>query len=667
MDSVAGLVSAPVVGPRADGPAGALSMASGGGGQLRPSWLQRLAPKGCHVDRPVLFVHAATLAAAFGVWAYLDRGLWFFGDEWDFLTRRGLHGATFSIWAPHNEHWSVLPILLWRALFSTVHLSTYWPYLVPLLLAHVVVVHLLWRASLREGSDQWVATALALLLALFGSGAEDLAWAFQIGFVGSLMFGLLALEVAEAQSWGSSGGAGTTPAVRGTTPAERGTSPAARDVAVALLALAALMCSGVGVPMTIALGLVVFARYGWRRASRVLCLPVVAYLVWFALAGRKGLAATGDTLSLSVFLKMPTFVAANLSDMVGHASGWAAAGAVLAVVLALWVLFNLKRLYRGHPMALGGCLAAATFYMMAATGRDRISATLSPSRYAYVGFALLLPAVAIALSDLARTRVGSEARAKLARGLVVAVVLAGTAANLVAGASFVESRTVFVRGLEDQIVTSSVLLQAKVQLARAIDVYPVWSSGYAAGYLTPGELVRLYRQHLLARPALASMTRGQIRQDESWLDLASGKGPAYPGRFSLADSPDVPIAAVVPLPGGARAPWPSGPGRCALAVVADRSGRVRLVGAGGQHGGSLWLSLGNQGGRAYFALEYAWGAGHARPGGPVQGETVQVPAHGHIWLNDAVAAQGLLVSLPPGRAAELCSLARPQGGGPRAA
>ena len=153
------------------------------------------------LPRPLVVFHALTLVAAFGVWAYFDRNLWFFGDEWDFLTRRGLHGATFSIWAPHNEHWSTLPILVWRALFSLAHLSSYWPYLVPLLLAHVAVVHLVWRRCLRVGADPWVASALALLFALFGTGAEDLAWAFQIGFVGSLVFGLLAIEVADGPAW----------------------------------------------------------------------------------------------------------------------------------------------------------------------------------------------------------------------------------------------------------------------------------------------------------------------------------------------------------------------------------------------------------------------------------------------------------------------------------
>ena len=165
--------------------------------------LQRPRPA-CHAGWPV--AHAATLVAAFVMWAYLDRNLWFFGDEWDFLTRRGLHGAYFSIWAPHNEHWSVLPILLWRAIYSLEHLSSYWPYLVPLLLAHVVVVHLVWRRCLREGADPWVATALGLLFGFLGAGAENLAWAFQIGFVSSLLFGLLAMEVAEGRRSRGKGG-----------------------------------------------------------------------------------------------------------------------------------------------------------------------------------------------------------------------------------------------------------------------------------------------------------------------------------------------------------------------------------------------------------------------------------------------------------------------------
>ena len=39
-------------------------------------------------------VHVASLAGAFAFWAWLDRGLWFFGDEWEFLLTAGLsYGA----------------------------------------------------------------------------------------------------------------------------------------------------------------------------------------------------------------------------------------------------------------------------------------------------------------------------------------------------------------------------------------------------------------------------------------------------------------------------------------------------------------------------------------------------------------------------------------------
>jgi hypothetical protein len=73
----------------------------------------------------ILAVHVATLVTGFVVWMYLDRHLWFYGDEWDFVVSRGIFHAQMSIWAPHNEHSSTLPILVWRALFSVVHLSHY--------------------------------------------------------------------------------------------------------------------------------------------------------------------------------------------------------------------------------------------------------------------------------------------------------------------------------------------------------------------------------------------------------------------------------------------------------------------------------------------------------------------------------------------------------------
>ena len=61
-------------------------------------------------------LHVASLIGAFVVLLVVDRQMWFRVDDFEFLAKRGLHGATYSIWFPHNEHWSTLPVLAYRAL-----------------------------------------------------------------------------------------------------------------------------------------------------------------------------------------------------------------------------------------------------------------------------------------------------------------------------------------------------------------------------------------------------------------------------------------------------------------------------------------------------------------------------------------------------------------------
>lgn len=635
--------------------------------ELRPP------PAPRHLPRPIVVVHVLSLAAAFGVWAYLDRHLWFFGDEWDFLTRRGLHGAYFSIWTPHNEHWSVLPILLWRAIYSVEHLTSYWPYLVPLLLAHVAVVHLVWRRCLREGADPWVATALALLFALLGAGAEDLAWAFQIGFVSSVVFGFLAMEVAEGPP-GPGEGLFVLPSFRG--------HAIWRDVAASALAVAALMCSTVGVATGIALGALLLGRFGWRRVVRALAVPVGAFLAWFALAGHSGLKATGDYLSPAVFSKIPTFVASNLAADIGKTAGWASGGPVLALAMLAWVLWRCrgpKGLFRRHPAVLGGVIAAVAFYALAAVGRDRISATMSPSRYAYVGTAFLLPALALILTSLRnlvdrrrsptvpnRVRevdagAGGVGRWRYLRLVVVAVVLLATLSNLVAGVRFVRSRTVYVRGLENQIITSGALLQGRAQLAEAVDTYPIWASGFASGYLTPQMLASLYRDRLLPRPSPSLMTPTEILNDKAWLDITD-KHHLFHARLRLLSTVGVTWSVVAPGLVGASPTWPTGPGRCEWAVADGRSVDREFTpslrfGLAQGSSGSLWVSLGKPGGKVLASLAAPWGITGLPGPVALEGQALQVNAGGYIWVNDSAGGEDLVLQLAAGTSAEFCGLA----------
>ena len=50
--------------------------------------------------------------------------------------------------APHNEHWSTAPYLIYRLLEAVFGIRSYWPYFLPAILLHLLVVHLVWWVML---------------------------------------------------------------------------------------------------------------------------------------------------------------------------------------------------------------------------------------------------------------------------------------------------------------------------------------------------------------------------------------------------------------------------------------------------------------------------------------------------------------------------------------
>jgi hypothetical protein len=266
--------------------------------------------------------------------------------------------------------------------------------------------------------------------------------------------------------------------------------------------------------------------------------------------------------------------------------------------------------------------------------------------------------------------------AGVARVAVLIVVIAATAANISSGHEFARTRTVFVRGLKDQIVTTAVLLQSREQMARTINLYPVWASGFASGYLTPQVLANLYRRKLLPWPGSALMTSTEVREDESWLDLSARHHPMFKGRFTLVARSER-SARVGEGPGHhfpstarprlsraeARSeslPWPSGPGTCTFSTplgTPARRGTVTFALARGAKSGALWISLGAGGGRAHFSLAHSWGFRGPAGGGGIRGEMFQVPAGRGLWLSDSVPGDQVVLTLGSGQRAELCGLA----------
>ncbi|HLI24953.1 MAG TPA: hypothetical protein VKU91_08345 [Acidimicrobiales bacterium] len=546
---------------------------------------------------------------ALAYWVVLDRGLWFYGDEWDFILRRGFHHPALSIWVAHNEHWSTLPILLWRGLYSAVHLRSYWPYLLPLLAAHLVVVHLIWRRCLRAGADPWLATAVAAMLGLYGPGWEDLAWAFQIGFVGALMFGLLALD-----------------AVDGGAPTWR------RDATASLLAVAALMCSAVGDAMLVALAASLVRRRRWERAVAVLVPPVAAELWWWLAVGHRSLQTMHDSFGVNVLAGLPAYAGKQVLNMFG--SGFLIVGIAVTVSVGAWAVAHLKRLIVEHPEVVGLAGAALAFYLLAGVGRDRLGVA-TPSRYTYVGAVCMAPLVALALSGMSATARRYWPRRRFPARAALGLVAAFTAADVVIGAVFVAQHTRFVLREKRQIVTSAALVAAGQPW---LNRYPFPSSGAYAGYLTPPDLVRLLRRGRL--PAVAPPTGAQLLYDVSWLDVGGVASASGAARFALTGA----------SPGALRA----GPGCAAVAGRPGRYGVMRLTPRA--NGPAAFVLRGRPGSEIVLSL--------APGGAPVppklaasDGQFFKMNAAGRVAIRDIYPGADLLVSLPAGAPSRVCGLA----------
>jgi hypothetical protein len=477
--------------------AGATRQRHGPSRSTRPALSGRqLHVAGRSVPWVLVVTHLILLVAAIGYWGYLDRHLWFYGDEWDFINRRGLFHPQLSIWTPHNEHWSTLPILLWRAIYNVFHLSSYWPYLIPLFIAHILIVHLVWRRMLREGVPAWLATSMAGLLGLLGSGWEDLGWAFQIGFLGSVLFGLWAMDVADG----------------------REVTTLRRDIATSVIIMAAFMCSTGGDCMWLGLALVLIMTRPWRQTVRILAPPIVCYLIWFELVGKN--AVGGDHIGRHTYLEAPAFIWAQVIEALG--SRRVLLGAVVAILLGIWAVRHARRLTTKHPAVVGMVIGAISFYGLAALGRDRFG-LVTPDRYTYIGVALLMPLIGLAVADQTNRRWRWSMVRPVAIVAVLGVLVAYTYGNVVLGKHAMAGRVAYVQKQHRLIVNAAQLIA---------DGGPyIASYRFPESSLDPSDVLHLWRLHQLPHVGAMDMT-DQLYFDTR-LDVALTDRAVGDGRFEL--------------------------------------------------------------------------------------------------------------------------------------
>jgi hypothetical protein len=308
----------------------------------------------------------------------------FFYDEWSFVVSRRTWNPLLLI-LPHGNHWSTIPILVWKLLFVVVGLRSHVPYEAALLVVHVVAVVLLFLLIRRQSGDL-PAFAAALTLLVLGSGADDIVWAFQIAWVGSVAFGLLAMMLAD-----------------------RNPPFPSRVPAVSAALLGSLMCSSVGIAFVAALGAELAFDRSRRRFLLALVVPIAAFTGWFLafdtghVPGSPGV--TGDLLhgatGLAYLASVAQFVIIGLEACAAGIFGVAGIGIVALPILALLIYWRWLRQKATASWQVGMLAGLLVWFPLVGLGRVQLGLSqASQTRYVYVGIVFLLPLVAHAARDL---------------------------------------------------------------------------------------------------------------------------------------------------------------------------------------------------------------------------------------------------------------------------
>jgi hypothetical protein len=327
---------------------------------------------------------------------YLGRNTTFFYDEWGWIqSRRGWNVAAFL--DPHNGHLSILPVAVYHLLFETFGLRAYLPYRLVLMACDLAVALLLYLYC-RRRIGPWAALLPTALILFLGAAWQDLLWPFQIGFLGSIGFGVAAVLLIEGQG-------------------------RRRELGAAACLAGAVACSGIGIPVVIWVAVRIAAERNWRRWW-IVAAPTAPYLLWYLIYSDT--APAGNLASVASYF-VRAFDAATtglaglgirehplLSVLLGG-------GVLVAVAARLVVDFRARRV----PAGLLGVLAfGGSFWLLTALTRAQFH-DFDASRYLYPGGV----AIVLMLTEVARD---TRLRRRIAAPIALALI-AATAACVVSG------------------------------------------------------------------------------------------------------------------------------------------------------------------------------------------------------------------------------------------
>jgi hypothetical protein len=317
-----------------------------------------------------LLVAVAAVAASAAI-LWLARGFTFYFDEWDYIISAPAWNA-LSYLQPHNFHPAMLPRLIYAGMLATVGLRTYLPYMAVLLALHATSVFLLFELVRRRAGDL-IGIACAAILLVLGAGWENLLWAFQVSFVGSVACGLGMLLALES------------------TPTRQ------RMPLVAALLTGSLMFSGIGLFFGVAAGVRLAVTSDRRKDLAWLAPVAIAFGAWFLAYGRYGapVPPSPPTNILVVPLYTLWGLGASAAGLIGEGGLF---GPPLLLLAAGAVGFAW---WRGglDPLSFGVGAGLVMFYVVTGVSRGQLGYQQSGAgRYVYEGAVFWL----ILLGDAAR-------------------------------------------------------------------------------------------------------------------------------------------------------------------------------------------------------------------------------------------------------------------------
>lgn len=356
----------------------------------------------------VVFVAAVVVALPILLFE-IGRYHWFLRDEWMYFVERR-HLTVDSLFEPFNVHPAAVPVFAYIVLWNLFGLESYRPYQAVVIGLHLSVVVIL-RALMRNaGVRPWLATIVAGSFIFFGPGSQNIIWAFQIGFTGSIAFGLAQLLLADHDG-----------------PITR------RDRLGLLCGLLSVMSAGTGVSVAMATGLGLLGRRGLKAAAFHTVPLAATFVIWSVVQEPSsgthwGAPSVGAMYDWMVSGTSGSFMSVGQNLWVASVlAAVTVGGLVLAWITALREPTSVSVAdgsdddHRGFPGRIGArleprrvavqhlaiptALFVACFAFMASTGWTRWGLgtdVARSSRYLHAYAALLLPAMAVGAEALAR-------------------------------------------------------------------------------------------------------------------------------------------------------------------------------------------------------------------------------------------------------------------------